>query len=63
MGVPYGLRIFKKWTNKSCVGRFFNMLRAWVKIASYKCNWSTVGCGSNLVDVFVTCEVFRNMNS
>ena len=40
----------------------FNMLRACVNIASYKCK-STVGCGINLGDVFVPCEVFRNMNS
>ena len=33
VGVPCGWWIFKEWTNKSCVGRFFNMLRAWVKIA------------------------------
>ena len=38
------------------------MLRAWVKIVSYECK-GTVGCGSNLVDVFVPCEVFGNMNS
>ena len=45
-----------------CRQIFFNMLMAWVKIASYTCK-STVGCGSNLVDVFVPCEVFPNMNS
>ena len=38
------------------------MLRAGVKIASYECK-GMVGCGSNLVDVFVPCEVFGNMNS
>ena len=48
VGVPYGLRIFKKWTNNSCVGRCFNMLRAWIQIASYECN-GMVSCGSNLV--------------
>ena len=32
------------------------------KIASYECK-GTVGCGSNLVYVFVPCQVFCNMNS
>ena len=62
VGVPYGWWIFKKWTNKSCVGRLFNMLGAWLKIASYECN-GTVGCGSDLMDVFVPCKVFSDMNS
>ena len=31
-------------------------------IASYECK-GTVGCGSNLMDVFVPCEVFSDMNS
>ena len=43
--------------NKSCVGRLCNMSRA-----SYECK-GTVGCGSNLVDVFVPREVLGNMNS
>ena len=33
-----------------------------MKIASYECK-GTVGCGSNLMDVFVPCEVFSDMNS
>ena len=47
---------------ESCRQFFLNMLRARVKIASYECK-GTLGCGSNLVDVFVPCEVFVNMNS
>ena len=31
-------------------------------IAFYEC-YGTVGCGSNLVDVFVPFEVFGNMSS
>ena len=45
-----------------CGQIFFNMVGARVKIASYECK-GTVRCVSNLVDVFVPCEVFGNINS
>ena len=38
------------------------MFWALINIASYQCK-GTVGCDNNLLDVFVTCEVFGNMNS
>ena len=44
--------------------QIFNMLGTCVKFAaSYECKGRpTVGCGSDLVDVFVHCEVFGSMN-
>ena len=41
---------------------FLIMLWARVKIASYECK-GTDGCGSNLMDVCVPCEVFSDMKS
>ena len=42
-------------------GYLLNILWTRIEIVSYECK-STASCLSNLIDVFIPCEIFSNIN-